>query len=480
MKSRIFLLITIVLFTPIFSASADVSGRWSCHFDLNGSGDFPQDFLLAQNSSVISGQEVYSGTNTAFADITGSINGTNISMHMQYNQSSGAPGYYADVVGTVNGSSMSGTWSNASQAGGFSCSQTSGSGSNATPTPTPVGQSGLRPTATFVFCNRTGVGLSTADCSITVGDAGAPPRTMPTGTVKLTASGGFFPANGSCALQQSQYSPGVGACKVEFAIPFGYPIGVPFPIDAEYPGDSNFASSGTEHKNIDVACVGDSLHPCSGNVGFTFADWPQIYKNFVSGAYECGNYGNPHKSSPLRSIFGDIAKCAGNVGIDIKVGNILAGLDFSEIQNLAGLISNKDAVSDPVLKAIQALDDAKNLQKVQDSLNDAQKMNDLIQQIMKEQHNANMNSINNIRNHRFHTRAKKTILFVLGSSQISVKNNSVKTVKIRLSKAATKFVAALKKAGRGDIDATVTIKGSRGDGKKKFNKSYSVNFGINS
>ena len=260
------ILFAIAVFAPLQRAHADVSGRWSCHFNLSGSGDYPQDFLLTESGGTITGSEVSPGQNTPFADLAGTISGNKIDMRSDYTKSSGAYGYFAIISGIVSGSSMSGSWHNNGQAGGFTCTQTSSTAPTATPTPisvvsTPVPtlspiNTTKRPTAISLFCNRTGVGLSVADCAVTVGDAGAPPRSAPTGLVNFVASNGFFPSAASCYLIQTPYSPGVVSCKAEFAVPLNFPIGIAFPIDATYEGDSVFASATTSHATIQAGCIG--------------------------------------------------------------------------------------------------------------------------------------------------------------------------------------------------------------------------------
>lgn len=469
-------ILTTSFFTLCFAlnlaCAENVTGKW--YFDY---GYYMEFFQSGNTFSGFGGE----GSSYTWPVTNGVINGNQVSWHEQYNE---LPSYQVDRVGTISGDTITGTWTNtgANDHNPFTATRVSNGGP--TPTPTPSGQNGKRPTATFIFCNRTGVGLSTADCSITVGDAGAPPRTTPSGTVSLAASNGFFPAIGSCALQQTQFSPGVASCKAEFAIPFGYPIGVPFPIDATYPGDATFGGSSTSHKSIEVSCVGDAAHPCSGNVALTFADWPQIVKNLISPYFECGNVAKP-KALRLRGLFGDIGKCVGTVVSETKLGEVLSKMDLSQITNLAGSITNKDASSDIYLRALQGLDDPKYAEllrettELQDLSIKRAEMSKLLIKIINDQSKASQNVINNLRQRRI-ARAKKSDVFTLGTGDIAVKNNSIKPVKIRLTKPAQKLVAALKKVGIGDITTNISLKGQRAAGPKKpFKKSYSTLIGLN-
>ena len=67
----------------------------------------------------------------------------------------------------------------------------------------------------------------------------------------------------------------------------------------------------------------------------------------------------------------------------------------------------------------------------------------------------------------------------LGSSAIAVKNNSQKTLKVRLTKSAIKFVNALKKAGIRNVNLNFNVKGKRAKGAKHpYNVTQAVNMGI--
>ena len=471
-KQTFFLFVLAVCFlvTPFYQARADVAGRWSCHFNLSGSGDYPQDFLLYVNGSTLTGQELQSGTDTPFANLTGTASGSSFTMTANYISGS----YYSIITGSVSGSSMTGNWHNDYQTGTFSCAQIGVPSPTLTPTSVPTAEppsnnTGIRPTAINLFCNRIGVGLSTSHCSVTVGDAGAPPRITPSGLVNFAASSGFFPSASSCSLQQTPYSPGVAACNADFSVPAGFPIGIAFPIDATYVGDSVFAFATTSHATIQAGCVGDAEHPCSGAVALTFADLPQILKNAISTVFQCGST-SVQKSFDIRfgSAVQSIAKCVGNIVADAPLGDILGKLDLASLKSLSQGINGRDASTDSLLRAIRGLADAKYQTQLDSAVFDSEKLNDLVNKIMRDQSND-----------ATHLRAKKTIILTVGTADIAVKANSQKAVKITLTKTATKFVKALKLVGKGDVNVKISMKGQRSTAPKKpFNKSFIVTVGL--
>ncbi len=277
------------------------------------------------------------------------------------------------------------------------------------------------------------------------------------------------------------------SCKAEFAIPFGFPLGIAFPIDATYDGDSVFAGSSTSHATIQAGCVGDASNPCSGAVALTFADIPQILKDKLAMVFECGKsnansaVAASASSWPNISIFGDIAKCTGSVIADAKLGDLLAGLDLSQLNALAGSISNKDARSDGLLKAIQALDDSKYQDQLQQAVNNSTSLTNLINKIMQDQAKNTSTIINNLKESPVAAagRRKRYKTLTFGSADILVKNNSRKAFKIRLNPTAGKLIKALKKAGVGDLNLTISMKGKRTSGPKRpFKKSFGVNVGL--
>lgn len=149
------------------------------------------------------------------------------------------PTYSATGVGRfVDANRITGTFRDSDaykdQAGTFEFVRTSG--------PPQDGQgcgTSQRVTATTVACNYS-VATGANTCTATVADAGAPPRTTPTGDVAFTSrSGGVFSAGDSCALQPTPLSPGVASCSVQWLPPT-----TDFPnITASYRGDRDHAPS---------------------------------------------------------------------------------------------------------------------------------------------------------------------------------------------------------------------------------------------
>lgn len=144
-----------------------------------------------------------------------------------------------------------------------------------------------RDTSIKLFCNRTG-DLSSANCTATVGDAGAPPRIQPTGTVEFTTTEGSL-AGMSCQLQGVSLSPGIASCSVTYIPPAGFPIGKAFPINATYDGDSAFNPSSTSHEVIRAACIGTPEKPCPNSVGLEFDRVQTLLKKVVTIRATCGS-----------------------------------------------------------------------------------------------------------------------------------------------------------------------------------------------
>ena len=443
----------------ISTARADISGRWVCHFNLNGSGDYPQDMLLVDSGGTVTGQEFYTGTNNAFANISGTSSGNNFSIRADYISIN----YYAIIDGSVSGSSMSGNWHNASQAGGFTCSLSG----NVTPTPTPGGStSGKRATAISLFCNRNGVGLSNADCSVTVADKGAPPRSAPTGVVNFTATNGFFPGSGSCTLQQTQFSPGIVSCAAQFAVPFGFPIGAAFPIDATYPGDTNFSGSSTGHQLIQAGCVGDQEHPCSGAVALSFADLPRVLKNAIAAIAGCGG-GLTNKSLPSAepsTTF--LSGCFLSLSSSGDVGSMLTSLGLTQAQliQIGDAISQQSANNDATLNALREM-----FRKAGTDTNyynqvnfDADAMNAELLRIIRESKDKKPARINRAISKWasiFPRRKKLNVVF--GTVETIVKTNKQKGVKIKLNILGKGLFKALKAGGVPTVNLNIKMKSQR-------------------
>lgn len=266
-----FLLVIISMLLSATHALANTSGFYACNFYL-GSTPYPQDLEIRQSNNVISGVQYTSGTQNIFSDVTGTASENNISMRFVYRSLN----YTVDVVGALNGETMSGNWSSSyGQAGSFTCQRTK----------LIVGE---RSTTTNLFCIRGGIGLSTARCSATIADVGAPPRKTPTGSVEFVARDGFFPEAGSCQLTQTPYSPGVSSCELQFQVPSGFPVGAAFPIDISYKGDTDFSNSEGSHKLIQAGCIGGAGSPCSGAVALNFSGTARREKGVISGSVSCG------------------------------------------------------------------------------------------------------------------------------------------------------------------------------------------------
>lgn len=221
------------------------------------------------------------------------------------------------------------------------------------------GNGNKRATAISLFCNRTGVGLNTAICSATVADSGPPQRTSPTGTVRFTATDGFFPDAAECLLSATQYSPGISSCQAQFAVPDGFPIGVKFPIEAVYDGNDTFEAAATSHELIKAGCVETPGSPCPNSIGLSFDGYPAIVKDKLSLYINCGQ-----KSSALLAAIPATApevladapgsgSCTvgGSFGLDLK--KLFGETSQEDFIKMAEAIDPKDAKRDIMLQVIQ-------------------------------------------------------------------------------------------------------------------------------
>jgi len=215
-------------------------------------------------------------------------------------------------------------------------------------------ESGKRATAISLFCNRTGVNLGTAVCSATVADIGAPPRNLPTGSIDFVASEGFFPANASCLVQQTPFSPGIGSCQVEFAVPVGFGIGNPFPIEATYGGATGFKASTTSHQLIKPGCVGDQNNPCSGDVALSFSNSMRIVKNKISQIVLACKKAAGAKSLTNKAE-APVNACLSETQVSLNIAEELQKLTAEQIKLLGQSIKASEAKDDLTLAKIQAL-----------------------------------------------------------------------------------------------------------------------------
>ncbi len=214
-----------------------------------------------------------------------------------------------------------------------------------------------RGTGISLFCNRRGVNLETAVCSASVADRGAPPRSLPTGAINFVATDGFSPGTAQCSIQQTAYSPGIGACEVTFSVPSGFPIGAKFPIDASYVGDANFKTSATSHKLIIPACVSTAEKPCPNAIGLSFEGYPKLLQNKIAALLSCGS---GKSDSRLQGIgimaedeipAGGVCSVKGSVSVSVK--NLFGSLNFEEAVTIGEQISDQEAQKDTLLYYIK-------------------------------------------------------------------------------------------------------------------------------
>lgn len=218
-------------------------------------------------------------TNSFTWPITGSMDGYVVTMNAVYDQ---LPSYKVTFVGTVSadGQTMSGLWANTGSTPSQAFTATRTDAPPATggtpPPPPPPTTTGKRPSVVSVVCNRGPDATSTSQCTATVGDAGAPPRATPTGTVAWSATQGSFAAS-TCALSPTPLSPGVASCTVTYQPgPSGTPAGTALPVTARYGGDARLAPSQGGHALIAALCIGTPNVPCPGTVADAFGFKTQV------------------------------------------------------------------------------------------------------------------------------------------------------------------------------------------------------------
>jgi len=339
---------------------------------------------------------------------------------------------------------MSGTWGNESQFGTWTATRIAGSGGGGT-------AGNKRSTALQLFCNRSGPNLEIAKCSVTIADQGPPPRTLPTGIVNFVATGGFTPATASCQITQTQYSPGIGSCEVQFAVPIGFTIGAKFPIEVSYAGDTNFDTSSKAHELIVSSCVGDANTPCSGEVDLGLAN-DEILSNKLSAIIGCGRI--IPKAQMALALPAGSCSVNGNLGVDMI--ELVDNLDEAEWRELSNSISAADAKTDQLLRKIKEIGGSTPVELINsfdNMLKHSKEMMDANQKYMKTHINKNSAPANAlaapVKSGNLVPQAAAvapSVLITFGNVQTTVKKGSQKAVVFKLGTRAKKFVSIFKKA----------------------------------
>lgn len=484
----------LVLLVPSVYAYGQVGnpvGAWNFNVYYQSS-NYPQPWTIStfdSNSGAISGNGNANGYNWTFS---GSISGNSISMDFIYTN---LPTYFGNLTGTFsNPCFMSGTWTAPNQSGTWDGTKVGCNGSGQ--------QSGTKdPTGISMFCNRYGVGLSEASCAVTVGDSGPPPRTTPTGSVDFVATGGFFPANASCILQQTQYSPGVASCTAYFQVPFGFPIATAFPIDAVYGGDSNFDPSATSHELIQAGCIGTPENPCPGSVSLTFDDIPQIIDGLLSSVVACGGPVTSSATLKTKTSYEAMAaepqdgngECTFDLEISISASQALADMEdqavLSEFSNQINAISTK-AFTDLEKVFFKALENVSKSMATNQSVYQSHIKNQpQVQQTLQQEM---INIVQNQQNPSPATLAAKSKGSKLTKKQLKekpfffnkksavVKINKQKTLKQKAPKSTKAFLEALRKSGAGTATVNMKLKSVRlGKLPKGIKRKATINQQIN-
>ena len=181
----------------------------------------------------------------------------------------------------------------------------------------------------------------------------------PTGAVRLEARDGFFPGEAECLLSQTQFSPGVASCEVQFAVPFGFPIAVKFPIDAAYDGNDTFKSSATSHNLIKAGCISTPDTPCPNSIGLSFEQYPQIVKNKLALYINCGGGLAQAFVKSAVTIAADnpptpgSGTCSANGVFGLDIGKFIKDTTKTELDAMAEQITTKQAQGDIMLQMIE-------------------------------------------------------------------------------------------------------------------------------
>jgi hypothetical protein len=108
-----------------------------------------------------------------------------------------------------------------------------------------------RPTGTSITCNYE-FATSENTCVAVVGDGGAPPSIVPTGTVTFTTTTGGFSSGASCSIAQQPSAPSTSTCSlVYFTMESGLPS-----ITASYGGDAHHAPSSGKTQYLGLGTEG--------------------------------------------------------------------------------------------------------------------------------------------------------------------------------------------------------------------------------
>lgn len=449
---RILISILVISFSSTAYAE-DINGTWAFDYGYN------MTFSGSGGSFSGTGGE---GSSYTWVITNGVLSGNSVSWKESYNEIT----YLVDRQGTISGNTMSGTWTSSwGQNGNWTATRISGGGGTGGGN-NGGGSSTKRPTAINLFCNRTGVGLSTADCAATVADAGAPPRMTPSGTIDFVATNGFFPGAAQCFPTQTPYSPGIASCRVQFSVPFGFPLGAAFPIDATYSGDSNFSPSSTSHTLIQAGCVGTPEKPCSGAVALAFADFPQILKNSISSFIVCG------KNKTAKALKTASAELTGNCETQVKLSQdlieMIQKLSASQLQTAVEALKVTNSQSEAEQLTIFRLQSLVQLQQAQLEilLKNKEKLQEVLEkgvEILKATSSQAKRK----------PKAKPILTLSVGSVETTVGNNKQKKVNIKLTPFARVIINAFKLGGLDQFEPTFTVVSKR-TGSKRSKKTKQV------
>ncbi len=344
-----------------------------------------------------------------------------------------------------------------------------------------------RDTALTVFCNRTGPTLSTAKCTATLTDTGAPPRFLPSGAINWIATDGFVPASASCFPTQVSLSPGVGACEVEFSVPAGFNIGAKFPISVSYAGDSNFNGSSAGHKLINPGCVSTNPNkPCPNSIGLTFPGSPVILKEQIKAVLECG--GKAASTSGLKTrdtlLTGGACHVSG-IGSGL-ISEIFKALSFDDAKALSQVISDKEAQNDALLNYMKQVEQVQTAERWKLIQNTQEILQQIEEDIIKNRDSVRKSQDVWAKYIRDNFKVRKTNgkkpkfdkSIKTATLKFDVKPNKQKTVTFRLPKRLKTWIGLYKKAQIATIPLNISLTVKQDKRKGKATVSETVNFAI--
>ncbi|MEI2702824.1 MAG: vWA domain-containing protein [Baekduia sp.] len=304
-----------------------------------------------------------------------------------------------------------------------------------------------RPTGIQVFCNRAAQKGVAAPCTVTVGDAGPPPRQTPTGAVNFTATRGT-PATASCQLQPTPLSPGVASCAIQYTPSDQDGIGVAFPVTAVYEGDGVFGPTTGVHKLINAACIEIGTTKCVSGVAIDLSGkGGTITSSNIPMTIGCAAGGQTQKDGP---VTGDL--CGVSVAVDADgkgMAKVLKGATTNVANSLKTLTSSVKNVATQVSQVLSGSASQNNATPVTPpATNDP---------------NATPGAVTNKALRRgldvsaAAKKKKRKVSFRLGTAQVLIAGGNKQAIKVPLTKRGKAVRTLMRKLKSKTVPAIVTV-----------------------